>query len=331
MKIRLTQLDGSLPNLALMNLHGWAKSHGHYVNFARSIHRQPYEVAYDMVAGSTIFKYTAPVTSQFLSNWPGALVGGTGSNSNITIENVISTDWDYPCYDGYPEFMGSIGFTQRGCRLACKFCVVPLKEGKPKSVKTIHDIWRGAAYPKKIHLLDNDFFGQTEWRERIQEIREGNFRICLSQGINVRMITEESAAALASIQYRDTQFEIRKLYTAWDNFRDGDIFFKGVDILRRYGIPAKHLCVYMLVGYDPTETWPRIWERFLRMVELGIEPYPMVYDRSRADLLCFARWVMRGIYRFCSWPDYVRRTKTPESVEGWHEAMKLIDKSSATV
>jgi hypothetical protein len=37
--------------------------------------------------------------------------------------------------------------------------VVPRKEGKPRSVNTIADIWRGKPWPKHLHLLDNDFFG----------------------------------------------------------------------------------------------------------------------------------------------------------------------------
>jgi hypothetical protein len=52
-------------------------------------------------------------------------------------------------------------------------------------------------------LLDNDFFGQPVWRERIAEIRDGNFKACFSQGINPRCIREEAAEAIASIDYRD--------------------------------------------------------------------------------------------------------------------------------
>ena len=45
-----------------------------------------------------------------------------------------------------------------------------------------------------------DFFGHESWRDHIREIIDGDFRVCLSQGINVRMITTETAEALASIQ-----------------------------------------------------------------------------------------------------------------------------------
>ena len=169
------------------------------------------------------------------------------------------------------------------------------KKGFPKPASTIAEIWRGKPWPKKIHLLDNDFFGNPEWRARVQEIIDGKFRVCFSQGINTRLITDESAKAMALMQYRNTKFSERKLYTAWDNIGDEAPFFKGVDCLERAGIPGKHLMVYMLLRNDLQETWDRIWHRFKRMTERGIEPYPMVKDRSRKDLLCFQRWVITGL------------------------------------
>jgi hypothetical protein len=321
--VRLVQLDGHLPNLALMALASWHRWNGDYVYRSTSVAPQPNEPKWDRVYGSSIFKKSLPAITQFSNYWPDGILGGTGTPSTTTVEQIIGKPWGLIDYTDYPDFKESIGFTQRGCRLACKFCVVPLKEGKPKSVNSIWEIWRGDPYPKKLHLLDNDFFGQPEWRERIAEIIEGGFRICLSQGINVRMITEESAAALASIQYRNTRFNERKLYTAWDNLRDEEVFFKGVDLLEAAGIPSKHLMAYMLIGFDKTETWERIWHRFNRMVERGIEPFPMVFDKSRTDLVCFQRWACRGLYRIVKWPDYKRQTKSQESVDAWYENQKI--------
>lgn len=133
------------------------------------------------------------------------------------------------------------------------------------------------------------------------------------------MITEEAAEALASIQYRDTKFRERKLYTAWDSLGDESRFFRGVAKLQAAGIPPRRLRVYMLIGFDPQETWQRLWYRFGKLLDWGIEPYPMVYDRSRTDLLCFQRWVVRGLYRTIQWPKYRRNTKSFESVAGWHK------------
>jgi hypothetical protein len=198
--------------------------------------------------------------------------------------------------------------------------VVPKKEGKNRSINTIADIWRGEPYPKHLHLLDNDFFGQPreQWQARIAEIREGGFKVCLNQGINIRMIDDESAAALASIAVYDDSFKTRRLYTAWDSLGDEDRFFHGVDTLQRYGIHPRNLLVYMLIGYDKRETWERLFYRFDRMVAREIRPYPMIYGerertlplgdcRQRIDrrtLVEFQRWAIRKAYTFIPFEAY---------------------------
>lgn len=319
MKVRLIQLDGELPNLALMKLAHWHKAQGDDVYLTRHIYPQLFESQdYDKVYASSIFRFSEERIKMCLQQWPDVVLGGTGTLSTATVED-LTGEYEHYDYSGYPEFDASIGFTQRGCRLKCKFCVVPTKEGKPRSVNSIYDIWRGGGHPKKLHILDNDFFGQEpeKWAMRINEIATGKFKVCLSQGINVRMLNRAACVALKSIDYRDTKFKEKRLYTAWDNLRDEKVFFVGVDTLEQCGVPPTHLRAYMLIGFDILETWDRIWYRFKRMVERGIEPYPMVYDRSRTDLLCFQRWVIRGMYRFCPWPEYERETKTAESVQAW--------------
>lgn len=312
-RVRLTQIDGTLPNLALMKLAHWHRAHDHEVVFTRQAERDLFEGDYDRVYGSAIFKFSAPKLARFMAAWPGAIVGGTGTDSPVTVEQIVGCEaYEHYDYSIYPAFAPSIGFTQRGCRLSCKFCVVPGKEGKARSVNTIADIWRGPGHAKKLHLLDNDFFGQPEadWRARISEIREGAFRVCLNQGINVRHITPEAAEALATVEYRDDSFSERRIYTAWDNLKDEGVFFRGVDMLEAAGIPAKHVRAYMLVGFDKNETWDRIWHRFNRMVERKIEPYPMVYDCRATDadryrgLKRFQRWVVTGLYRAVPFSEY---------------------------
>jgi hypothetical protein len=274
------------------------------------------EPVYGRVYGSAIFSFSADRVARFRHEFPNAIVGGTWNvldsrtvETELGIEESEAVD-----YSIYPNFDGSIGFTQRGCRLKCGFCVVPKKEGKARTVNTIASIWRGEPYPKHIHLLDNDFFGQPreQWQTRLDEIRTGGFKVCLNQGINIRMVDDESAAALASIPYFDDSFKYRRLYTAWDSLGDEARFFSGVDKLEKAGVPPSHLMAYMLVGYDKRETWERLFYRFNRMVERRIRPYPMIYgDRERTlplggyngniahrTLKEFQRWVIRKAYTF---------------------------------
>lgn len=296
--VRLTQIDGKLPNLALMALAHHHKRRGDAVRFYRSPFRQLDEPRYDRVYGSAIFKFSARRIERLLMEFPEAIVGGTGTSSKRTVEEELGEEPAGVDYEFYPKFTGSIGFTQRGCRLSCKFCGVPEKEGKPRSVYSISDIWRGPPWPKHIHLLDNDFFGQpeNEWRGKIEEVRAGGFKVCFNQGLNVRLITDAAAQALSTIKFRDDQFKRRRLYTAWDNLKDEEVFFRGVDTLERNGIKPTCVMAYMLIGFAKNETWERIFHRFNRMVARGVMPYPMVFG-DRPDLKRFQRWVVTGIYR----------------------------------
>jgi hypothetical protein len=321
----LIQLDGKLPNLALMKLGHWHLSRGDTVEYSRSYKRDLFDQRPDRVYISSIFDFTQIKLMKAMHAFPEAIVGGTGTPfKKRTVEEIIGQSiYEHHDYSGYGDFTDSIGYAMRGCRMAtpksvCRnFCVVPEKEGLPYSVNNIAAIWRGEPYPRKLHLLDNDFFGNPQWRERVAEIKDGGFKVCMSQGINTRLLNDEAAKALASIEYRDDSFSQRRLYTAWDNFGDEGVFFRGVDRLERHGIPGRHLMAFMLIGCDPEETWGRIWERFTKMVEREILPYPMVFRKSRKDLVCWQRYVIRGFYRWKPWDEYERQTQLPESVEAW--------------
>jgi len=306
MNILLVQLDGRLPNLAVMRLSAHHKAMGDTVEFHRGRVTQPnLFFRPDRVYASLIFEKTRPYAHDLLRTYPDAIPGGTCWSIADTLEHhdveTLTQDSSFS-----PNFPFSIGFTSRGCRMRCPFCVVPRKEGRPRAVSTIAGIWRGNPWPRKLILLDNDFFGQPEsqWQARIQEIREGNFRISFCQRVTVRQITPESAAALASVHYRDNEFRERILYTAWDNLGDEKVFKRGVGILNSAGIPSSHLRVYMLIGYRQDETWDEILYRFHSLVSLGCQPYPMVYGDTRPDLKAFQRWAVTGLYRAVRWEDY---------------------------
>src|SRR4051812_10330584 len=119
----------------------------------------------DRVYGSAIFQKTVPAVDRLRCQFPGAIVGGTGVaiESNLESHGITTTQQDYSLY---PKWRQSIGFTQRGCRLKCGFCVVPKKEGGISEEQTIAQLWRGEPWPRELILLDNDFFGQPNWRGR---------------------------------------------------------------------------------------------------------------------------------------------------------------------
>lgn len=306
MIVRLTQIDGALPNLALMKLSHWHKARGDEVVFKRSVEKpnQPdeshiardmFEPDYDRVYGSAIFQFSQLRVMKFLRQFPDAIIGGTGTSKPLdhSVEGeVIGGEYEHFDYSLYPDVKFSLGYTMRGCRLNCGFCVVRKKEGKPRSVSTIAQLWRGDPYPKHLHLLDNDFFGQDreQWMRRLDEMRSGGYKVAMTQGINCRMIDDESAAAIASIDYRAGNFADRQLYTAWDSLHDEKRLLRGLELLTKHGVLPSHLTVYMLIGYRPGETEADWLHRQSTLRAFGARPYVMPFVRNK-ETLGFQRWV----------------------------------------
>ena len=105
--IRLVQLDGKIPNLALMKLSHWHKARGHRVFLAKQPQPSLFEPRhYDAVYGSAIFTKSAPSIDQLRQAYPHAIVGGTGLPDilDLTVESVIGMP-EYERYDYgiYPD------------------------------------------------------------------------------------------------------------------------------------------------------------------------------------------------------------------------------------
>lgn len=322
MKVLLFQLDGSFPNLALMRISAHHKAAGDFVELRctgqpdRLLHDAP-----DRVYASAIFLKTQPVVDRLMRSFPFAIVGGTGVSLTRTVEGegIATLSLDYTIY---PKWRQSIGFTQRGCRLKCGFCVVPKKEGKMQETASIADIWRGDKWPRQLILMDNDFFGQPHWRERVEEIRDGGFKVDFNQGINARFLTDEAAEAIGSIDYRACTMDkdsglrdmkTRRIYTAWDNRKDEQRLFDGLNRLVKYGVKPDHIMVYVLVGYWPGETEEDRLFRVQRLRDFGARPYPMPFTRT-SELIGFQRWVVGAYDKRIPWHEWKAANCQPRNL-----------------
>lgn len=318
-RILLLQLDGKIPNLALMRIASHYRERRHHVELRRTGNKeavQPYltDQRFDKVYASLIFQRTKPVGEEVLAVYPHAKIGGTGWNTNDTLATIgidPSGDIDYA---DYPRWRSSLGFTQRGCRLRCSFCVVPKKEGAIQEVNTISELWRGDPWPKHLLLLDNDFFGQPHWRDRIQEIRDGKFKVSFNQGINARMLTDETAEAIASVDYRDDSMKVKRIYTAWDNQKDEARLFRGLESLVRHGVKPDHIMVYMLCGYWKGETQNDREYRRQKLRDFGARPYPMPYVRTQ-EIVGFQRWIIGAYDKSIPWDEWVTAKYEPRNLK----------------
>jgi hypothetical protein len=316
MRVLLLHLDGKLPNVALMRIAAHHRALGDVVSLrhAPTVASVEPELGdrFDRVYASAIFERTRPVAERVIEAMPGAVVGGTGWRVDSSLEErgITTRAQDYGIY---PRFRASIGFSQRGCRLRCEFCVVPRKEGAVRDEQAISTLWRGQPHPRHVLLLDNDFFGAPGWRERIAELRTGGFRVCFSQGINARMLSDAAAKAIASVDYRDDSFRVRRIYTAWDNAGDERVLFRGLDRLAAAGVKPDHVMVYMLVGYWSGETHADRDHRRRRLRAWGARPYPMPYRRT-PDLVAYQRWVIGAYDKSIPWEEWIRARGQPRNL-----------------
>lgn len=313
----LLQLDGKIPNIAIMRLAAHWRKEGADVTLRRAANFRSIEPHFedprwDAVFGSLIFESTRPLAERTKVIYPDIVLGGTGWDVSLTLEKYGITTIEQD-YSDYPAWKQSIGFTQRGCRLKCSFCVVPRAEGAVRDVTTVAGIWRGAPWPKELILLDNDFFGQQGWARHIEDMRSGQFKVSFNQGINARMLNDETAAAIASVDYRDDSMQVKRIYTAWDNRKDEARLFAGLQALVDHGIKPDHIMVYILIGYWPNETAEDRDFRRRRLREFGARPYPMPFVRTR-ELVGFQRWVIGAYDKRIPWTDWVRAKYEPRNL-----------------
>lgn len=155
MKVLLIQLDGKIPNIALMRVAAHHRAMADDVEFrwGRTVASASPDLfdRPDRVYASLIFDRTRPVAERLLETYPKAVVGGTGWDVASSLE-AIGINTKVQDYSIYPGWKQSIGFTQRGCRLKCPFCVVPRKEGPVREEQTIADLWRGEPWPRDLKI-----------------------------------------------------------------------------------------------------------------------------------------------------------------------------------
>jgi len=271
MKIGLIQVDGKLPNLALMKLAKWHEQKGDNVTYIDVSTHQ-----FDITYASKIF------------------IGGSGYDLKSELPEGIEVLT--PDYDKF-KLDYSVGYTSRGCIRNCDFCIVREKEG------FIHEVNYDWIKNAKVLLYDNNFLASPKWREKLQYFIEQKIKVCFNQGLDIRLINEENATMLSKVKYSDDQFKKRRLYFAFDDPKLELIVKEKVKLLIKHGIKPFHLLFYVLVGFNTT--FEEDYKRFVILDELGCLPFIMIYNRKNDQTLRhFARWVNKRYYKVCSWNEY---------------------------
>ena len=278
MKIGLIQVDGKLPNLALMKLEKYYRDLGH----------------------NTFYVDLSSIKADF---WFGSKIFMGGSGYEIKKDLPKDIEEITPDYDKF-NLDFSIGFTSRGCIRNCDFCIVREKEGLLKDV-SIDWITK-----TKVLLFDNNFLASPNWKEKLQSFIDNKIKVCFNQGLDLRLLTDEKVEMLSKVDYRDDQFKTKRLYFAWDDIKDEKVILEKLRLLISKGIKPIHIMVYVLVGFN--STFEEDMYRTKELIKLGVKPFIMQYNRNAKKkrdpkLIDLARWINRRYYNFVNWEDYKGR------------------------
>ena len=202
--VLLIDVDGRLPNLALMKLSTHYKKKGYAVQLEK---RDCFLKVPDRVLASAVF-HTPPSVrrSQRLQRHYGdkLTLGGTGKDIAARLpDEVEALNADYTLY---PELGDrGIGFITRGCPFDCPFCVVPLKEGKPRQVSDLNTLLEGNRL-KKLILLDDNILSHPHADGILSEMAEKNIMVNFTQTLDLRLVDRERAKLLRRIRCANTRF-----------------------------------------------------------------------------------------------------------------------------
>lgn len=258
--------DAPKHNIALMRISSHHKEMGHkvYLNAVGS---------FDLTYGSWLFDYSEKV--------PCDIEGGPGVDPVVKLNGLSHLPPDYDLFN----LDYSIGYTWRFCPNKCGFCVVPkqINHATHRSIWDFHD-----PKFKKICLLNNNTFSDPEWGKTFEEIWDADLTVKDENGYDLRLLTEEKAAAL-----RKTKFEGRYIHFAWDRMRDEEKILRGLEILKKYGLCGHNIRIYVLIGYNTNHD--ENIHRCQKIIDYKCSPYPMHYKKT-AYTQAFKRFINLRYY-----------------------------------
>ena len=283
MRIGLVDVDGhNFPNLALMKLSAWHKAQGDHVEMLFPM------AQYDRVYMSKVFDFTPDFVTCIDAK--EIIKGGTGYDMRTHLPDEVESI--YPDYSLYGITDTAYGYLTRGCPRNCPFCIVGEKEGlKSYKVADLDGFWNGQ---KEIKLLDPNLLACKDSIELLRQLVESKAWIDFTQGLDIRLMTEEAAELIKAMR-------IKMLHFAWDRMNHNERIIENLTKFKAITqYDYRKMQVYVLTNYETTFDFDLY--RIYKLKELGYTPYVMVYDKQHAPrkIRRLQRWVNnKFIFRVC--------------------------------
>ncbi len=255
----LVQVDGTLPNFALMQLSRHLKARGHRVGLRRG---EPSVEQPSAVYASCMFTAAASLgrVERLRERYGERLVvGGSGVDLKLRLGSEIEAL--APDYSLYPSLGDrAIGFLTRGCPGRCAFCAVPQKEGRIRQVADLDMLLQGRR--KKLILLDDNLLAHPKAAELLEEMVRRGLRVNFNQTLDLRRLTPEHADLLRRLHCSNLAFHRRVYHFSLNDCHNLEALRRRYDLLRVTSADnVEFVCMY---GYNTSlaEDFERL--RFLR-------------------------------------------------------------------
>jgi hypothetical protein len=226
--VLLVDVDGAMPNLALMKLSQHFKKSGQRVALVRAQKPLP-EV--DSVLASSIFhtETSARRIAVLQQRYGDRLqLGGSGISLETRLPRVVEDlEADYSLYPNLAD--RAIGFLTRGCPRRCPFCVVPVKEGKPRLVSDLSSVLQGRS---KLILLDDNLLAHPEAEALLEQMAELDLAVNFNQTLDLRLLTPATASLLRRIRCSNAAFTRRCYHFSLNDSRGFDTIRKRLELLQ---------------------------------------------------------------------------------------------------
>lgn len=312
----LVQVDGTLPNFALMQLSRHLKAQGHRVGLSL---REPRVEQPSAVYASCIFT-AAPSLGRVerLRERYGERLTVGGSGVDLTLRLGREIEALAPDYSLYPSLGDrAIGFLTRGCPGRCAFCAVPKKEGQIRQVADLDMLLQGRRRTKLI-LLDDNLLAHPKAVALLEEMVRRGLSVNFNQTLDLRRLTAEHADVLRRLRCSNLAFHRRVYHFSLNDCRNLEPLRRRYDLLCVTAADnVEFVCMY---GYDTSlaEDLERL--RFLRSLPRAYvfmqryQPIPggpapdlsrLFDERSDAHLDALIRLVfaqnMKNVERYYRW------------------------------
>ena len=263
MKVGLIDVDGhGFPNIALMKISRFYKNAGAKVEWYTPF------TYYDIVYLSKVFTFS-PDYTQCISNADKVIRGGTGYklyDKNLPPEIDLLQPY-YSIYRNIVDEKSAYGFLTRGCIRNCKWCIVPIKEGKLRPYMDIEEV--AIEGRTKITLMDNNILASDYGLSQIEKIIKLGLKVDFNQDMDCRLVNAEIAQMLVNVKW------LKYIRFACDTSAQLPYLFRASDLLKKYGY-KKSVFINVLLTDDINECLTRI-NTIRQYKQLELKPFAQPY------------------------------------------------------